>query len=273
MIMTMHAGRYSVPTKPERYDFVIDTYNEYYFEPCNFPTVRAHCLYEGLKKLGYSCFLRKKSILEWLLRQAKLKKRFSKYATDPIPPARFLINTFYQMDDAHWRELRKEYEQAKIPLFFNMQDFSIGDLELYFTGQTRWFREHGANLCHTLLKEHKSEREYFIGTGVDPELLKPDKKKSILVECGNKEDRKKTAWHELAIGHEPKISIEVFNRVLAEFQRQGYRIVMCGDTFRDVYFSFKPDKKFKYSSHRKFTEIMNQATIYIAKEESYGFRI
>ncbi|MFH1619010.1 MAG: glycosyltransferase [bacterium] len=247
-----------------RYDFVIDTCNHYYFKPHNFSTVRAHYLFKGLKKLGYSCFLRRKNILEWLLTRTKSTERFGKYVPTPIPPARFLINTSYQMRDADWDELRKEYEKARISYFFNMQDFSIGDLKVYFTNQTRWFREHGANLCHALLEKHKSEREYFIGSGVDPKLLQPNKEKLIPVECGYRTNRKKIEWFD------PTICIEIYNKALKEFQKQGYRIVMCADTFKDICFSFPPNKKFKYSNHVKFAEMMNCASIYIAKEESYG---
>ena len=249
-----------------RYDFVIDSYSHHFLEPYNFPTVRAHYLYKGLKQLGYSCFLRKRTgILEHALSTTRFTHRFCRYLKRPsLPPARFLILTYYQLPDDEWETVKREYEQADIASFFNLQDFSIGDESDFFVNQTRWFREHGANLCHTVTQTRQSDREYFIGSGIDPSLFKPKKQKTILVECGLRENREN-------IGRSrPTISVKVIDKVLPQFQRRGYKVVVCGDNLDDVDFSFTPDRKFRYSTHSKFARLLSEACVYVAANESYG---
>ncbi len=252
--------------KRKRYDFVIDSYCNYFHRPYNFPTVRAYYLYKGLKQLGYSCFLRKRTgILENALSITKFTNRFRRYfKKQSLPSARFLIYAFYQMFDDTWEIVKQEYEQADISNFFNLQDFSIGDESDFFVNQTKWFREHGANLCHTVTETRRSEKEYFIGSGVNPKHFKAKKKKIILVECGITANREKVDWRS------PTISVEVINKVLPEFQYRGYEVVVCGDKLDNVPFSFKPDNKFCYSTHNKFVKLLSSVCIYVANEESYG---
>jgi len=171
------------------------------------------------------------------------------------------------MTDEQWEWVRREYEQAHIGSFFNLQDYSIGDRADFHINQTRWFREHGANLCHTLTEELRSDREFLIGTGIDPNLFKPAKKKMILVECGIKGNRENTDRQP------PTISLEVINKALPEFQSRGYQVVVCGDNLDDAAFSFKPDRKFHYSTHQRFAHLMSEACVYVAANESYGLTL
>lgn len=262
----MISTRRTIATKKARYDFVIDSYWDYFNRPYNFPTVRAYYLYKGLKQLGYKCFLRKRTgFLDYVLSITKFTGRFRRYFKKPsLPSARFLILTFYQMRDDQWENLKREYEQFDILNFFNLQGFSIGDENDFYINQTKWFREHGANLCHTVTKTRQSKKEYFIGTGIDPKLFKTKKKKTILVECGIPANREKLDWRT------PTISIEVMNKVLPQFQHRGYKIIVCGEKLEDALFTFKPDNKFNYSAHNKFIKLLSEACIYVTKEESYG---
>ena len=117
-----------------RYDFVIDSYSNYFSKPYNFPTVRAHYLYKALKKLGYSCFLRRRTgMLEHAVGMTRFTSRFRRHLGKPsLPSARFLILTYYQMPDYEWEAVKPEYEQADIANFFNLQDFSIGEETDFF---------------------------------------------------------------------------------------------------------------------------------------------
>ena len=252
-----------------RYEFIIDSYSNFFLKPSDFPTVRAYYLYKGLEQLGYSCFLRKRTgILERALSITKFTSGFRRYLKGPsLPPARFLILTYYQMADDHWETVKPEYEQADISHFFNLQDFSIGDDTAFCVNQSRWFREHGGNLCHTVSEIRQSKQEYFIGTGVDPRRFKAKKKPVILVECGIAANREKLDWRP------PTISIEVINKALPQFQHRGYEVVACGDNLDDVPFSFKPEKTFRYSTHSKFARLLSEACVYVAANESYGLTL
>jgi hypothetical protein len=249
-----------------RYDFVIDSYSNYFRKPHNFSTVRAYYLYKGLKELGYSCFLRTRTgMVEHALGMTRFTGRFRRHLRKPsLPSARFLIFTYYQMPDYEWETVKAEYEQADIANFFNLQGFSIGDENDFYVNQTRWFREHGGNLCHTVTETRRSEREFLIGTGVDPKLFKPMKEKIILVECGLKENREKIRWMR------PTISVEVINKALPRFQTRGFEVIVCGDNLDNLPFSFKPDRKFRYRTHAEFARLLSKACIYVAKDESYG---
>ena len=178
-----------MPLTKARYDFVIDSYSTYFCKPHNFSTVRAYYLYKGLKELCYACFLKKRTgMLEYVLGMTSFTSRFRGHLRKPaFPSARFLIHTYYQMPDHEWEIVKEEYEQTDISHFFNLQDSSIGDETDFFINQTRWFRKHGGNLCHTVSETRRSDKEFYIGTGVDPKLFKPMKAKIILVECGFRE--------------------------------------------------------------------------------------
>jgi hypothetical protein len=168
------------------------------------------------------------------------------------------------MPDYEWEAVKPEYEQADIANFFNLQGFSIGDETDFYINQTRWFREHGGNLCHTVTEGRRSDKEFFIGTGVDPKLFKPMKEKMILVECGLLQNREKINRMP------PTISVEVINKALPRFQDRGFKVIVCGDNLDNVPFSFKPDHKFHYQTHSKFAQLLSKACIYVAKEECYG---
>jgi hypothetical protein len=82
------------------------------------------------------------------------KKAFPSFRQTPDP-------SYYQMPDDEWETVKAEYEQTGIANFFNLQDHSIGDETDLFITQTRWFRDHGGNLCHTVTETRRSDKEFI----------------------------------------------------------------------------------------------------------------